>query len=76
MNDDQKTDIFKANQESEHTNNSQNFEKMLEFVFVHGLPMHREGQYRYHGVSEPVWWSTQVDAVCAAINDFETQSKS
>lgn len=75
MNNDQLTDVLN-NKPSEEINNSQDFEKMLEFVFANGLPMYREGKYRYHGVSETIWWPTQIEAVCAAMNDFETQSKS
>lgn len=39
----------------------------LDFVLVNGLPMARDGQYRYHGVPEPVWHATQQEAISAAV---------
>lgn len=47
--------------------------QMLEFVLANGLPLHRNGQYRYHGVSEPIWWPTQLEAISAAIDDSHIQ---
>lgn len=46
---------------------------MLEFVLAHGLPMQRDGKYRYHGVTEPIWHATKVEAIRAAVADFRQQ---
>jgi methylase of polypeptide subunit release factors len=42
---------------------------MLSFVLQHGLPMCRDGKYRYFGMTTPDWYSTKELAICAAIND-------
>ena len=46
---------------------------MLEFVFENGLPMCRNNQHRYHGVSEPIWHNSREVAVQAAMWDFAIQ---
>lgn len=43
--------------------------KRLSFVLRHGLPMRREGAYRYHGVSRPLWHPTPEEAIDAALTD-------
>lgn len=43
--------------------------KRLSFVLRHGLPMRREGAYRYHGVSRPLWHPTPEEAIDAALAD-------
>lgn len=44
-------------------------EAQLAFVLAHGLPMVREGKYRYHGVSQVAWYGTAREAVLAAMAD-------
>lgn len=46
---------------------------MLQFVLANGVPMCREGKYRYHGVSEPIWHDSQEAAIQAAMREFHTQ---
>lgn len=46
---------------------------MLEFVLANGLPLQRDNQYRYHGVSEPIWHGSQEAAIQAAMRDFAIQ---
>lgn len=41
---------------------------LLQFVLKNGLPMERDGKFRYHGLSEVVWWPTQNEAIQSAID--------
>jgi hypothetical protein len=41
--------------------------EQLDFVLEHGLPMARDGHYRYHGVKAVVWHTTQHEAIIAAM---------
>ncbi len=43
----------------------------LAFVLANGLPIHREGRYRYHGVAEPVWHTSARAAIRAAMQDHQ-----
>lgn len=45
-------------------------DEALEFIFANGLPMFRDGKYRYHGVSAPAWHDSAQDAVKAAMSDI------
>jgi hypothetical protein len=40
-------------------------------VLANGLPIHREGRYRYHGVAEPVWYTSARAAIRAAMQDHQ-----
>lgn len=42
--------------------------RRLGFVLANGLPMQRDGQYRYHGHIDVGWHSTQVAAIDAAMS--------
>lgn len=42
-------------------------EVRLEFVLANGLPMCRDGQYRYHGLGKPEWHPDALAAIDAAI---------
>lgn len=44
---------------------------MLSFVLANGLPMNRDGLYRYHGVKKIVWHSTAMEAIKAAMKDAQ-----
>lgn len=48
----------------------QNTRAQLAFVLEHGLPMKREGKYRYHGIAEPVWQDNPLAAIRAAMPEF------
>lgn len=39
----------------------------MTFVLANGIPMTREGKYRYQGIGEPVWHDTQGAAIRAAM---------
>jgi hypothetical protein len=43
---------------------------MLEFVLAHGLPMARNGKFRYHGLAEPIWHDSQRAAILAAMAEL------
>ena len=38
----------------------------LEFAMRHGMPMERDGQYRYHGFAALGWHPTKIAAIDAA----------
>jgi hypothetical protein len=42
----------------------------LAFILEHGQPMRRDGKFRYHGVTEPVWRDTPQEAIEAAMREF------
>lgn len=44
-------------------------EAALAFVLRHGVPMTREGRYRYHGVTPVDWHDTPRAAIQAAMAD-------
>ncbi len=48
----------------------------LQFVLKHGAPMCRDGQYRYHGVENPVWFMTPIEAIEVAMADPNFQPES
>lgn len=62
-------------EEFKKTLNGQELEtqELLKFVLAYGVPMKRDGQYRYHGVTAPVWQDTEDAAIRAAIVDFTAQ---
>jgi hypothetical protein len=39
----------------------------LDFVLANGLPMERDGQFRYHGWTHLGWFRTQREAIDAAV---------
>lgn len=46
---------------------------MLQFVLANGVPMCREGKYRHHGASEPIWHDSQEAAIQAAMGEFHAR---
>jgi hypothetical protein len=41
----------------------------LEFAMSHGLPMERDGLFRYHGFAEQGWHTSKLAAIDAAMAD-------
>lgn len=52
----------------------QNTRAQLSFILEHGLPMKRNGKFRYHGIAEPVWHETPQEAIAAAMQEFPARA--